>query len=74
MTWEELCEKAKTLGYSLKEEDVFDGLESYGKYQYLEKKDGSIQLMDFGQIETMSDILAENRTPEQMYQIILALQ
>lgn len=74
MTWEELVEKVKTLGYSLKEGDVFDVLGKCGKYQYLEKNDGNILFMNSGKIETLSDILAENRTYEQMYQIMLALR
>lgn len=74
MTWEELVEKAKTLGYILKERYVFDVSGKCGKFQYLEKNDGSISFMDSGKIETMSDLLAENRTYDQMYQIMLALQ
>lgn len=73
MNWEELVEKAKTLGYILKEGYVFDVLGKRGKFQYLEKNDESISFMDSGKIESLSDILVENRTPDQMYQIMLAL-
>lgn len=67
MTWGELCEKAQELGYS----EWGYSLESL----YRDKsfyKNGSIYIKDyeFG----YSSKIAENRTPDQMYQIMLALR
>ena len=73
MTWEELTEKAKELGYRLVEDD--GDLPYLGITEYLENKDINIIFCDYGSIETnCGDTVAENRTPDQMYQIMLALR
>ena len=70
MTWEELKEKAKELGFSisyyLNDDDVEVGYIYINDYIYLEE-DGKITT-------STENIVAENRTPEQMYQIMLALR
>lgn len=73
MTWEELKEKAKELGYRLVEDD--GDLPYLGITEYLEKDNVNIIFFDYGSIETnCGDTVAENRTPDQMYQIMLALR
>lgn len=72
MTWEELKEKAKELGfeisYYLKD---CDGVEKEVEYIYC---NDYIYLEEDGDITTgMDDIVAENRTYDQMYQIMQAL-
>ena len=70
MTWEELTEKAKELGFSISyyfnDDDVAVGYIYINDYIYLEE-DGKITT-------STENIVAENRTPEQMYQIMLALR
>lgn len=70
MTWEELKEEAKKMGYSL-EVDYTDSEFLY-KYtsenRYCFRQDGAI---DDGRYY---GIIAKNRTPSQMYQIMKALQ
>lgn len=73
MTWEELKEKAKELefeiSYYLKD---YDGVEKEVEYVYC---NDYIYLEEDGDITTrMDDIVAENRTYDQMYQIMLALR
>ena len=73
MTWEELKEKAKELGftisYYLKD---YDGVEKEIGYIYC---NDYIYLEEDGDITTSTEnIVAENRTPDQMYQIMLALR
>lgn len=75
MTWEELCKKTKEMGYRLVYDDgdipYFDGDSSY----YLENQNISLIFFKDGQIEdNCGGIIAENRTPEQMYKIMEALQ
>ena len=66
MTWEELCDKAKEMGYELYCED---GL------CYLENKNIDLSFFEDGQIEYMyGGVISEDRTPEQMYQIMKALK
>ena len=73
MTWEELTEKAKKLGYRLVEDD--GDLPYLDITEYLEKDNVNMIFCDYGSIETnCGDTVAENRTPEQMYQIMLALR
>jgi hypothetical protein len=73
MTWEELKEKAKDLGYRVVEDD--GDLPYLGITEYLENEDINIIFCDYGSIETnCGDTVAENRTPDQMYQIMLALR
>lgn len=70
MTWEELKEKAKELGFTISsyinEDDVELEYIYCNDYIYLEE-DGNITT-------STENIVAENRTPEQMYQIMLALR
>ena len=73
MTWEELKEKAKELGfeisYYLKD---YNGVEKEVEYIYC---NDYIYLEEDGDITTrMDDIVAENRTPDQMYQIMQAMR
>lgn len=73
MTWEELKEKAKELGYRVVEDD--GDLSYLGIIEYLEKDGVNISFCDYGLVETnCGDTVAENRTPDQMYQIMLALR
>lgn len=61
MTWKELCEKAKELDAKVgKDLVVFDGK----------------MFWSFGVVEALHDdiVFAKDRTPDQMYQIIKALQ
>lgn len=72
MTWEELVKKAKELGYIYsKENNPFTGEPAVG---VLEKQNGFLYFFEDGAVETSADVLAENRTPDQMYQIMLALE
>lgn len=68
MTLEELKEKAKELGYKYKETpygyDVFS----------LNKDNVIIQFYTDGYIMVDEIILSQNRTPDQVYQIMLALR
>lgn len=64
MTWEDLVIKAKCLGYDLSGNDLSKWLVNCEIVFY---KDGSITA-DYG------GTLAENRTYEQMYQIMLNLE
>jgi len=70
MTWEELCEKAKEMGYSishyLNDDDVEIGYIYSNDYIYLEE-DGKITT-------STENIVVDNRTYEQMYQIMEALR
>lgn len=73
MTWEELKEKAKELGYYVVEDD--GDLSYLGIIEYLVKNAVNISFYDDGLVETnCGEIVAENRTPDQMYQIMLALR
>ena len=73
MTWEELKEKAKELGYRVVEDD--GDLSYLDIIEYLTKNDVNISFYDDGLVETNCGcIVAENRTPDQMYQIMLALR
>ena len=69
MTWEELVEKAKKMGYNSSyylKDDVEVGFIYCNDYIYLDED---------GEITTETDnIVATNRTPDQMYQIMLALK
>ena len=62
MTWKELVEKAKELGYEYNEEK--EELKNCDAYFY--RSGGEIY-------NCYLDLVAEFRTPEQMYQIMLAL-
>ena len=70
MTWEELKEKAKELGFTVSSYTNEDDVE----LEYIYCND-YIYLEEDGNITTSTEnIVAENRTPEQMYQIMLALR
>lgn len=74
MTWEELCEKAKELGWQ-HWVNVSSGQESLikdlGDFQHLDfDKNGEASVVDEGCYIS----LAKNRTPEQMWQIMGALK
>ena len=70
MTWEELKEKAKELGFTISSYINEDEVE----LEYIYCND-YIYLEEDGNIKTSTeDIVAENRTYEQMYQIMLALK
>lgn len=69
MTWKELKEKAKELGYILIE-DAYPGTA-----EHLETNDVNIIFYNYGSIETnCGATIVKNRTPDQMYQIMLALR
>ena len=75
MTWEELKEKAKELGYYEVYDDgdvpYFDGDSSY----LLVNNKNDISFIKDGTIEAgCGYIISEDRTYEQMYQIMLALK
>jgi hypothetical protein len=69
MTWEELKEKALELGYEYKKP-------AYAEYYIfsLNKDNVIIQFYADGEIMVDETIFAQNRTPDQMYQIMLALR
>ena len=70
MTWEELKEKAKELGFTISSYINEDEVE----LEYIYCND-YIYLEEDGNITTSTEnIVAEDRTPEQMYQIMLALR
>ncbi len=75
MTWEELKEKSEKLGYweiyDVGDIPYFDGDDSC----FLRNINGNIYFCKDGTIDCDGyDILAENRTPKQMWQIMEALQ
>ena len=63
MTWKELVEKAKELGYEY--DDELEKLTN--QYYYFYKIGGEIFNVSF-------ELIAKDRTPDQMYQIMLALE
>lgn len=66
MTWTELCEKAKEMGY---EQDNFLGEALVKEIRY------TMAFYKNGDIECNYDyVIVKNRTPDQMYQIMKALQ
>lgn len=70
MTLEELKEKAKELGFTISSYINEDEVE----LEYIYCND-YIYLEEDGNITTSTEnIVAENRTPDQMYQIMLALR
>lgn len=70
MTWEELKEKAKELGFPISSYINEDEVE----LEYIYCND-YIYLEEYGNITTSTEnIVAENRAYEQMYQIMLALR
>lgn len=69
MTWEELTEKAKEL-------DNVGIITDYRTYILIcQQGNYYIKFSENGEISVVDDLLiAENRTPDQMYQIMLALR
>lgn len=68
MTWEELKEKAKELGWEYKKTACSESLFSLNEDATI------IQFYPEGEIMVDETIISPNRTPEQMYQIMLALR
>lgn len=68
MTWKELCEKAKELGYYL--------CWNYNDKQALGSCNRANKLLFYssGVIAYENSFISENRTPDQMYQIMEALR
>lgn len=69
MTWKELVEKAKELGYELWDDNIFVYPNLCKNFIHFDAE-GTIY---YENGEMVQD-LAYNRTPEQMYQIMLALE
>lgn len=67
MTWEELCEKAKEIGYFL------EGYDEDALYQYEPIQTG-LHFRQSGKITYGDKVILEDRTPEQMLVIMKALQ
>lgn len=70
MTWEELCEKAKEMGYYYweypKPNLANDNIQFF--------KDGTVRVYVYFEDDSDYCEIAHNRTPDQMYQIMLALE
>lgn len=70
MTWEELVEKVKELGWEYKKTDY-----NYSESLFLINEDYvNIQFYQEGELMVGETIVSKNRTPDQMYQIMLALR
>lgn len=67
MTWEELCEKAKEMGYFL------EGCDEDALYQYEPIQTG-LHFRQSGKITYGDKVIVEDRTPDQMLAIMKALQ
>lgn len=73
MTWEELVEKATELGYEVCEYSPYkENRIGYMLSKYFECT--SIDFLDKGEIWVDGATLSFNRTPDQMYQIMLELE
>ena len=71
MQWEELCEKAKTLGYNLFY--YFEDDDNMTEVYWLENED--LSFYENGQVEfSNGGIISKDRTPDQMWQIMRALR
>lgn len=68
MTWEELKEKAKEMGWEYKKTAYSEYLLSW------EVEDTSIKFYPDGEIMVDNSTFSQDRTPDQMYQIMLALR
>lgn len=66
MTWKELCERAKDIGYSLEGDD--DTLYQYGPHET------GLFFRENGDIDFAMKTIINSRTPEQMWQIMQALE
>lgn len=67
MTWEELVKKAKELGWGYKKTAYTESLYSLNE-DYV-----NIQFYPDGEIMVDVTIISQDRTPDQMYQIMKAL-
>lgn len=65
MTWEELVKKAKKLGYELDNRTFI---------QKLYNLDQEFIFTEEGNVIVCSKYVSQHRTPDQMYQIMLALE
>lgn len=73
MTWEELVEKATELGYEVSEYSPNkENRIGYMLSNYIAC--ASIDFLDSGEIWVDGATLSFNRTPDKMYQIMLALE
>ena len=68
MTWEELVKKAKEMGWEYKKTAYTEYLFSFNEDNVI------IQFYPDGDITADDIIFSQNRTPDQMYQIMLALR
>lgn len=67
MTWEELKEKAKEMGYDINDLRLKE-------VEWLTSKDGKWDFLDDGTIMHDNYVVALDRTPEQMLAIMKALE
>ena len=67
ITWEELCEKAKDMGY------VLEGCDEDVLYQYEPIQTG-LHFRQYGKITYGEKVIIEDRTPKQMLMIMEALR
>lgn len=74
MTWEELKEKAKELDNVevIADNDTYILISQQGNYYIKFSENGDISVVEDWEIDDL--LIAENRTPDQMYQIMLALR
>lgn len=70
MTWKELKEKAKQAGYLLMQDDYAICQELCQIQKIFYYRDGVINVSHYDK----SCFVADHRTPDQMYQIMLALR
>ena len=70
MTWEELVEKAKEFGYVSYETVIASNDHKIFNHTMFYYRDGIINAYHFGK----SCFVADHRTPDQMYQIMLNLK
>lgn len=67
MTWEELCEKACEMGYIHCFDDHYEMCEILDKNGFCFYENGKIKT-------DTSNVISENKSIEQMYQLMKALQ
>jgi len=74
MTWEELKEKAKELDNIevMADNDTYILISQQGNYYIKFSENGDISVVYDWDVDDL--LIAEYRTPDQMYQIILALR
>ena len=63
MSWEELCEKAKKLGYQYNKD-----------YNYLYHNDYHVTFYSNGEMFVGCTLVVDDRTPDQIYQIMEAFK